>query len=252
MNDLTIIRRLSPFSGPPQSGRTQNLLEHDGKQRMNKTIVLALLTAGALMLNACGAAPTSSTSGRGGFRNNSTLQNRPLAPEAKLALGTIKLEGTPQAVGASEAAKLLPLWQLMAQLNGSSSTAPQEVTAVLNQIEADMDPAQVKAIGGMQLTAADVFASFQQGGIGSAASGGSSLSGSTTNRSGQRGGGAVFFGGGGFPGGGGGFGASRTGTTANGANTAASAAQAAQQLSNQISTVLVNQLVQLLAARVKT
>lgn len=223
---------------------------------MKRILVFTLLSATALALSACGAQKTSSTSGASEFRNNSALRNRPLSPEAKLALGTIKLEGTPEAVDASQAARLLPLWQLMAQLNKSTSTAPQEVTAVMDEIQAGMDPAQVKAIDEMQLTAADVFSSFQQGQgtSGSAADpGGASQSTGTANHSGQRGG--VFFGGGGFPGGGGfggAVGANRNATTANGANTAASAAQAAQQFSNQISTVVVNQLVQLLEARLKS
>ncbi len=224
---------------------------------MNKTTLISLLTAGAFILSACGASSASSGSGTAGFRNNSALRNRPLPPEAKLALGTIKLEGSPQAVDAAEASKLLPLWQLMAQLNGSSSTAPQEVTAVMDQIQAAMDPAQVKAISSMQLTAADVFTSFQQGQSGSgfsAGTAGASPSASNAGRGGQRGG-VFVFGGGGFPGSGGfggGPGVNRTGTAANGANTAASAAQAAQQFSNQISTVLVNQLVQLLQSRLKS
>ncbi len=223
---------------------------------MKRMTIFVLLLTGALVLSACGAQNASTTSGASGFRNNSALRSRPLSPEAKLALGTIKLEGTPEAVDASQAAKLLPLWQLMAQLNGSSSTAPQEVTAVIDQIQTMMDPVQLKAIGGMQLTAADVFSSFQQGqgGVGASADpAGGSSSAATPNRTGQRGG---FFvaGGGGFPGGGGfggGLGANRGTTTTNGTSSAASAAQAAQQFSNQLSTVLVNQLVQLLQARAK-
>ncbi len=220
---------------------------------MHKTTLLSLLAAGAFILSACGAS-TSSASGSTSFRNSSALRSRPLSPEAKLALGTIKLEGSPQAVDAAEAAKLLPLWQLMAQLNGSSSTAPQEVTAVMDQIQATMDPAQVKSISSMQLTAADVFSSFQQGQSGSGFSadpGGTSGARSASNAAGQRGGGGFVFGGGGFPGGGGFGGANRAGAAANGSSAAASAAQAAQQFSNQISTAVVNQLVQLLQARLK-
>ena len=85
----------------------------------------------------------------------------PLNPEAKLALGTIKLEGTKQAVDPKMAAKLIPLWQLLAQLNSSSSSAPQEVTAVVDQIKSTMTPDQVKTINGMKLTQADIFTAFQ-------------------------------------------------------------------------------------------
>ena len=69
-----------------------------------------------------------------------------ITPETKLALGTLKLEGTPLAVDKATAAKLLPLWQLLLQLNTSSAAAPQEVTAVIDEIQATMTPAQSQAI----------------------------------------------------------------------------------------------------------
>ncbi len=231
---------------------------------MKRMTFAAILCVAALVLSACGSSTnrSSASSTTGGFRNNSALRNRPLTPEAKLALGTIKLEGSSMAVDPAEAAKLLPLWQLMAQLNGSSSTAPQEVNAVLDQIQATMDPAQVKAIGGMQLTSSDIFAAFQQqsqsgGGLDPAgAAGTTSSSGSGGNGGGNRGGGGTFFFGGGGPGGGGfggGFGANRTGTTTNGTGASTTnTAQAAQQASNQISLLVVNQLVRLLETRLKS
>ena len=139
---------------------------------MKKTTFLTIIVISttSLVLAACGAtrsAGTSSSSGSGGSSRNGAFRNQPLTPEAKLALGTIKLEGTPQAVDASLAAKLLPLWQLLAQLNSSSSTAPQEVTAVVDEIRATMNPDQVKSISSMQLTSSDIFAAFQATGAGS-------------------------------------------------------------------------------------
>jgi hypothetical protein len=220
---------------------------------MKKTSLLTttILSLTALVLSACGAARSSgsSSSSAGGFRS-SAARNLPLTPEAKLALGTIKLEGTPQAIDASMAAKLLPLWQLMAQLNGSSSTAPQEVTAVMNQIKATMNPDQVRTISSMQLTSADIFTTFQAQ---SQASGTGGASSTARGTQGDQGGGRSFFGGGGgFPGGGGfgGNGANRSGTGTNG--TGASATQTSQQAANQISLIVVNQVVQLLESRVKS
>lgn len=221
---------------------------------MKKTSLVTILSLSALVLSACGAAGASSSSTGNGFRGSSAFRNRPLTPEARLALGTIKLEGTPQAVDASEAAKLLPLYQLLAQLLGSSSTSPQEITAVMDQIQATMTPTQAKAISSMQLTSSDMFAAFQQqaqSGSGSSNDPGGSTSGTNRAAGGQRGG-FFFSGGGGFPGGGG-FGANRPGTGTNGtSSTTTSAAQAAQQASNQISLIVVNQLVQLLQSRVKS
>ncbi len=224
---------------------------------MKKTALLTVLSLSALLISACGTAATSSSSRSGtggGFRTNSAFANRPLTPEARLALGTIKLEGTPQAVDPAEAAKLLPLWQLLAQLLGSSSSAPQEVTAVLDQIRSTMDQSQVQDIGSMQLTSADMASVFQQ--ARQSSSSGGAAAGATNGGGGGRGGGGVFFAGGGFPGGGfggaGATGANRTGAGTNGSSTTASTAEAAQQASNQISLILVNQVVQMLESRIKS
>ncbi len=224
---------------------------------MKKTTLATILILAAVVLSACGAAGTgsgSASSAGSGFRN-SAFANRPLTPAARLALGTIKLEGTPQAVDPAEAAKLLPLWQLLAQVLGSSSSAPQEVNAVLDQIKANMNQNQVKSIGSMQLSSADIASVFQQlrqGGSGQA----SDPAGAPGGANGAGGGARVFFGGGGFPGGGGGFGggfgANRTGTGGSTTSSTTNPAQAAQQASNQISLVLANQVVQLLQSRVKS
>ena len=211
---------------------------------MKKTTLLTVLCLTALALSACGAAGTSGSSSSSGAFRTGAARNLPLTPEAKLALGTIKLEGTPAAVDPSMAAKLLPLWQLMAQLNSSSSSAPQEVAAVLDQIRATMSPAQVKAISSMQLTAADIFGAFQSSRTGGTAAG------SAAGGGGQGGGGgARFFFGGGGPGGGGFGGGGGARSTA---GTTANATQTPQQIGNQISLIVVNQVVQLLETRIKS
>lgn len=216
---------------------------------MKKTTLLTILFLTALALSACGAFGTSgsSSSPTGAFRS-SAARNLPLTPEATLALGTIKLEGTPEAVDPSMAAKLLPLWQLMAQLNGSSSSAPQEVAAVLGQIQATMNSAQLKAISSMQLTTADIFTASQSSRTGATASG------STAAGRGQGGAGGarVFFGGGGPGGGGFGGGFGGAGGARPTTGTTASATQTPQQLGNQISLIVVDQVVQLLETRVRS
>jgi hypothetical protein len=212
------------------------------------------------MLAACGGTQTSA----GNFRNGGG-RSRPLTPEAKLALGTIRLDGTAQAIDPDHAAQLLPLWQLLAQLNGSTSAAPQEITAVVDQIRATMSAEQVKAIDGMQLTSNDVIAAFQQerqasgtGGNGNGFAGRSSSdpapssSGSRRNQGGQN----FFFAGGGPPGGfGGGFG-NNGGTRTNGAQSqngsSGNSSQTAQSFSNATTAILVNQVIQLLENRIKT
>ena len=216
---------------------------------MKKAPVLTALIVLTLALTACGSVSTNGSSSGGG-------STRALNPEAKLALGTIKLEGTKQAVDPKTAAKLIPLWQLMVQLNSSSSSAPQEVTAVLDQIKATMTADQVNTIQGMSLSQADLFTEFQQ-----AQAGGADPAGGTTGAGGRnnRGGGFFFAGGpgGGFGGGfgGGGFGGVGARNNANGTSgstsqvTAAEAAQAAQARQNAISDLVINQLIRLLQTK---
>ena len=227
---------------------------------MKKTPLLAALIGLLFLLTACGSRGGSGT----GF-GAGTGGSRALNSESKLALGTIKLEGTPQAVDPKMAARLIPLWQLLAQLDSSSSSAPQEVNAVMDQIKTTMTPGQLDAINSMTLTQADIFTVFQEQAQGSG-SAGSQGSGSTGFAGGNRraGGGFVFFGGGGpggAPGGGfggggfggGGFGGNnRTSSSTSTQNDAAQAAQAAQARQNAISTLLIDQLIKLLQTKLST
>ncbi len=75
-----------------------------------------------------------------------------IGPALKLATGTINLEGTAQAVDATSAARLLPLWQLMAQLQDSGIAAPQEISAVTDEIKLNMTAAQIGAIDAMSIS----------------------------------------------------------------------------------------------------
>ena len=226
---------------------------------------IALVTI-VFVLTACGAgSPASSGSGGGGTSNSgfrpSGNRNTPLTPEAKLALGTIKLEGTAQAVDAKMAAKLIPLWQLMDQLKTSSSSAPQEVSAVEDQIKSTMAPDQLNTINGMKLTQADIFTAFQAQAGGSGATTGAGPGGTNGgNRAG--GGGFVFagggpggggFGGGGFGGGGFGGGGARPngagGTGSTSQTSSQTTAEAAQARENATAALVINQLVKLLETK---
>lgn len=79
-----------------------------------------------------------------------------------LALGTINLEGTEDAVTASQAAELLPLWQI---IQGGSLKSAAETEAVTKQIEGKMTASQLAAIEAMGLTFEDVQAWMQGQGI---------------------------------------------------------------------------------------
>jgi len=223
---------------------------------MKKVSLFATLITLAIVLTACGSGSTSTNSFRS---SNNSGSPRTLNPVSKLALGTLKLEGTKLAVDPKMAGNLVPLWQLMIQLNSSSSTAPQEVTAVMDQIQSTMSPDQINTINQMQISQADIFTVFQQ----QSQAGGS---GGTNNRptgstgGGRRNGGGqtfVFIGGGGGPGGGpgggfpgGGFG--NNGGTGATTSTQASAAQAAQARENAISNLLINQVIRLLETKLRS
>ena len=71
-----------------------------------------------------------------------------LSVRNQLALGTIQLEETENAVTPDQAAALLPLWQALQ----GGVTAQAEVNAVLKQIEGTMTDEQLAAVAGMQLT----------------------------------------------------------------------------------------------------
>jgi hypothetical protein len=107
-----------------------------------------------LALSACGSTTSSAAT-----------------PAMELALGTMRLENTEQAVDAELASQLLPLWQLMEELDSDSSAAPEEVTAVLEKIRATMAADQLEAIAEMQLSQSDIGKAT--GGAGSATTGGS-------------------------------------------------------------------------------
>lgn len=128
-----------------------------------------------------------------------------LDASSQLVLGTIRLEGTGNAVTPEQAKSLLPLWQ---SLQGGV-TAQAEVNAVLKQIEGTMTQEQLAAIAAMQLTQEDLQSWMQEQGMGggSAGPGGGGMPGggqfgdmSEEDRANMRA--TMEAGGGGFPGGG--------------------------------------------------
>lgn len=87
---------------------------------------------------------------------------------SQLALGLLRLEGTPDAVTEAQAAAQFPLWQA---LQGTVLQSSRERLAVTKQIEAMLTEAQGSAIVALHLTQADAQAWLQAQG-GSMATGG--------------------------------------------------------------------------------
>jgi len=173
---------------------------------MKNKMVLPLLLIPIFLLSACGSTGTP-TSTRTGF--NSTTQEgvnpQGLPLSEKLAIGTLKLEGSANAISAKQVADLLPLWQVYSSLITSDTAAQEEKDALAQQIQETMTSDQVKAIDDLNLTQQDVFASMQQLGISTSSQ--VNVNGTPQpNGNGFPGGGGVFFGGGGDRGSGGGNG----------------------------------------------
>jgi hypothetical protein len=80
----------------------------------------------------------------------------------RLALGTLKLEGTEDAVTPEQAAAMLPLWQA---IQGGSLRGDAETDAVLKQIEGTLTDAQRAVIDDTELTFQDIGAWMEEQGI---------------------------------------------------------------------------------------
>jgi hypothetical protein len=85
-----------------------------------------------------------------------------LPANSQLALGTLRLEETEDAVTPEQAKALLPLWQA---IQGETLQSNIEINAVLKQIERAMTLQQLAAIAAMQLTGEDLGAWAQEQGM---------------------------------------------------------------------------------------
>ena len=215
----------------------------------------------AVVLVACGA-KTSSTTGSGAPAANGTPAfngtpgarnlTQPLPLAEGLLIGTLKLQGTSNALTASEAGSLVPLWQAYAQLTSSNTAAQAEIDAVVTQIQQTLTPAQVQAITAMKLTRQDMFTEMSSLGLTNGGANGTPGF-SFTPRAGGTGGGRGGAGGpGGFGGGGGGgggfFGGGGGGVPGAGGSTTRPTPNATQQAlraqyANRIPTPLMNALI---------
>ncbi len=117
-----------------------------------KKFILPLLIVLIIALTACSAASTGTPIG-------STSTDLPSATE--LAVGTLKLAGTDQAVTADQAKSLVVYWQVYEQLTQSDTAAQAEIDGLLAQIQETMTESQLQAIQKMNITQQDVVTSMQ-------------------------------------------------------------------------------------------
>jgi hypothetical protein len=122
-------------------------------------VALALL----VVLVGCKAAEPTATPGTGaGFARPGDGAAGALDGANELALGTLKLEGSENAVTAQQAAQLSPLWQM---IGSGSLQGDAEMQAVVKQIEGVMAEPQRAAIEAMGLTFEDMQAWMEEQGI---------------------------------------------------------------------------------------
>ena len=112
-----------------------------------------------------------------------------LPVQSQLALGTLKLEESPQAVSDAQAADLYPLWSAYQALGKSDITADAELTALFSQIQNKMTAAQLEAIAALALTNDDVTAMLDDGTLTRSMANSGKEDGETTGSGGGAGGG---------------------------------------------------------------
>lgn len=127
-----------------------------------KKLTLILLALLALTLTACGNA-SDATEAASPSQTDPSAQT--LSGPNLLAIGTLKLKDTPQAVTPDQAADLLPLWQVYQSLSASDNAAQEEIDALVEQIEETMTADQMSAINDLGLTPQDMFATMQELGV---------------------------------------------------------------------------------------
>jgi hypothetical protein len=82
-----------------------------------------------------------------------------------LALGTLKLDGTAQAITPEQAQTLLPLWQALRSSINAGGAGQAEVDMLLAQIDAALTAEQVTAINALKLTKTELRAWGQENGL---------------------------------------------------------------------------------------
>lgn len=149
---------------------------------MNKTTLVLLLLL-TLILTACGASASNAAGPTSGLAGGASAGE--LSAPMQIAIGTIKLDETDNAVTAEQAKELLPLWQTLQGLYGSDTAATQEINALITQIQETMTDKQTQAITALNLTRQDMMSIMQsQAPAMGAASGGNAQSGSSPTNNG--------------------------------------------------------------------
>lgn len=140
---------------------------------VKRTTMLILLALAAFALASC--APAAEPTATGDSYVSEVLPadyEGALSARNQLALGTLRLEGTALAPTSAEAQALIPLWQALRSLQTSGASAPEEMNALLAQIESTMRAEQLQQIAALGLTNADMQAWAAENGLQTGTGGG--------------------------------------------------------------------------------
>jgi hypothetical protein len=160
---------------------------------MNRPTIILLLIL-TLTLTACSGSTPNAAGPAGNVPGGGAAGE--LSAPMQVALGTIKLDGTENAITADQAKELLPLWETLQQMEGSDTAATQEKEALVSQIQETMSQTQMQAITALGLTRQDMFSIMQSQGqaVGGTRSNSNTQSGSTSTNRGFGPGGGGFGG----------------------------------------------------------
>jgi len=130
----------------------------------------SIALVGLLLLAACsslslGSASAGQVTQQTGQDPEQSGQNREQPLSSNLAMGTLALEGTDQAVTALQAKDLLPLWKAVKSLSSSETASTDEISALYTQIEETMTAEQVSTIKTKNLTQEELAALMEKLGI---------------------------------------------------------------------------------------
>lgn len=146
---------------------------------------IGLIILMMLVLVACGANPEEQSTDTGdsaAVENGEELQGEQIAPGSRqsfrenvgndelspallLAAGTILLDSTEIAVDPDQAEILIPYWKLYVNLLESDTTAPEELGAMVNEIQDVMTTEQMTYIVDLALVQEDVIPLMNELGI---------------------------------------------------------------------------------------
>ena len=142
--------------------------------------IFGLIVATLLLIGLVACSKISSTTGSA--NNPAVNGKKTLTIAEEFLVGTLKLEGTAQAVDKTQAVSLLTLWQAYRELQSNNSAATEEITAIVSQIQTTMTSEQLKAIDDLKLNSQDAADTMSSLGIGMA---NENASGTQTAPSGQ-------------------------------------------------------------------